>query len=162
MRNVYQLTSCRGDLEGIRCPKNCFLSPPLGLTVFIFSVVLATWPPGDVCFSMPVPTRCPSSARKRNTKPEKGNNPDCRAVKRLPTKKKKKKKVPKCFTCCQQRHSRSLSWDVMSSSCDGGKRRGRLESGVAFQVAHLLFRVATTKSESATPPANFLFFFFCS
>lgn len=66
--------------------------------------------------------------------------------------KKKEKKRPKCFALLSARHSRSLSWDVMSSSCDGEPAR-RLESSIEFQVADLLLRVAVRKSESAGPGA---------
>lgn len=111
----------------------------------------------------PVPIRCPRVSEKKknkaNNKAKKEekktleNNPDCKYVQSGGCQRGKgKKKRPKCFALLSASHSRSLSWDVMSSGCDE-EPASRLESSVAFQVADLLFRVAMRTSESAGPGA---------
>lgn len=93
-----------------------------------------------------------TTKQKKKEKKTLENNPDCKYVQSggCQRGKKKKKKRPKCFALLSASHSRSLSWDVMSSGCDG-EPASRLESSVAFQVADLLFRVAMRTSESAGP-----------
>lgn len=87
---------------------------------------------------------------KKNKAEKMENNPDSKYVQSsgCQRKEEKKKKKTKVLCLLSARHSRWLSWDVMSWSCDG-EAASRLESGVAFQVAHLLFRAPMRKSESA-------------